>query len=355
MIQKVFSVYVKKILIMNKNISILSKIECKGGNEWRIGEYIIEFYKKGYNINIYCHKNFNDTVKKYICKKIGKTWTQNIYENMKFKINCRPNEKLIISPVDELSFGNPLFINDLLINKNNISKLIININWYRKDLKKLQLIIDNNKIIYLCANREIQKFYKFKTNFITEYLPSPISKDFSKIKIDYDNIIIGRHSRSFNYKFSSTYINIIKDNPNYKFLIMGLDLQNEQHINKYSNINIFPEFKITALNFLQKIGIFMQINRKDYIEMSPRVVEEAMMAGLPVIAENKNGTKDQIIHQKTGLLIDQNNIKKINKYLYKLINNKKYRQQLGKNAKKYALKHFSSDIIVNKLEKLING
>jgi len=335
-----------------KNLSILSKIECRGGNEWRMGEYIIGFSKLGYNVRVYCHKSFNNTIKQYINKNIGTEWSNNVYDNMNFKINCRTNEILLLSPVDELSLGDPVFIDKFLIDKQNISKLVVNINWLRKDLKRLQNLIDPSKIIYLCANKNIQQEYKSQGIFTTFHLPTPISKCFQNTKINYDNTTIGRHSRSFDYKFSEQYENIIKEMPEHNFLIMGLDNDNFKKISKLQNVAILKEFEITAQEFLSRIGIFLQINHERYIEMSPRVVVEAMMAGLPVIAENRDGAKDQIIHGETGFL--SNNQKDTKKYLSLLLNDKKLRQTIGKNAKEFALKHFVSKIIIKKLENRIN-
>jgi len=339
--------------MINKNLSILTKVECKGGNEWRTGEYIIEFTKKGYNVNIYCHKSFNNTIKKHVCESIGDDWLSSIHENMDFKIKCRPDEVLILSPVDEYYFASSQYINDLLIDKQNIKKMIININWLREYLEVLEKIVGPEKTAYMCANKTIQKFYDDKKVHSTIHLPSPINRVFKDVSIDYDNTTIGRHSRPFHYKFSEVYRDIVRDHPSWNFLLMGVDKENGKRVSKYTNAEVLTEFSVPSWEFLSRIGIFLQINREDYIEMSPRVVAEAMMAGLPVVAENRDGAKDQIIHEETGILIDYKDTSQINHYLDRLVRDKEFRMMLGKNAKEYALNNFTSESIVEQIDRLI--
>lgn len=67
---------------------------------------------------------------------------------------------------------------------------------------------------------------------------------------------------------------------------------------------------------------------------------EAGMLEIPVIASKfKDGPYNDDIDGTNGLLVE-NNIDKWRKAVYSLINNKELREQIGKKAKEYTLKHF---------------
>jgi len=330
------------------NISILTKIESKGGNEWRFAEYITSFIQKGHSVNIYCRRDFNNTIKKYICNKVGNEWIPNVYENLNFKIKCREQENIIISPVDDNKIGNYNFVSNLLEDKKKINKVIVNVNWPRSDVSVLRNIVGKDRTLFLCANSKYENiFSKQRLNSI--YLPTPISEDFCDTKINYKNINIGRHSRGWKDKFSTVYLDLIKNNPQLNFILMGMDKVDKNKLKEVKNIKIYNEFQLDAKDYLQEIGIFLHIPKKRCYDMSPRVVQEAMMAGLPVVTENRAGMKNQIINNVNGLLFNRENKNELTKIILNLISNKELRQRLGKQARITAKKDFSTTKIVDKI------
>ena len=58
---------------------------------------------------------------------------------------------------------------------------------------------------------------------------------------------------------------------------------------------------------------------------------EAALFGIPSIASNVGGTSEAVIHNKTGIIIE--NLSELSNVLKDLIDDKAKRQMLGKNAK----------------------
>ena len=72
---------------------------------------------------------------------------------------------------------------------------------------------------------------------------------------------------------------------------------------------------------------------------------EAMASGKPVIAPNDGGYKESVINNKTGILINNIDPKKIIKAIKKIsINPEKYRAACTKQAKKFSSKEFARKI-----------
>ncbi len=75
--------------------------------------------------------------------------------------------------------------------------------------------------------------------------------------------------------------------------------------------------------------------------------------GIPSIASNLDGSKEAVLHNKTGIII--NNIDDLFQSIYKLLSNSKHRKQLGTEAQKRAIQDFNWDIVTNKYLNAINN
>jgi glycosyltransferase involved in cell wall biosynthesis len=69
-----------------------------------------------------------------------------------------------------------------------------------------------------------------------------------------------------------------------------------------------------------------------FSEMSPLVIQEAFAAGIPVIASEVYGNKEQITHDVNGLLFTFNNSQSLNKQLQRCIDHPGLLQALSKNT-----------------------
>ena len=80
---------------------------------------------------------------------------------------------------------------------------------------------------------------------------------------------------------------------------------------------------------------------------------EAAFLGIPSIASDVGGTKEAVLHNKTGIII--NNIDNIYQSIHSLLINPNQREQLGKSAQKRAIEEFNWDIVVKKYLDAINN
>ena len=79
---------------------------------------------------------------------------------------------------------------------------------------------------------------------------------------------------------------------------------------------------------------------------------EAAQYGIPSIGGKDGGAADAIIHEKTGLICDGNNLDDIYSSINSILENKKY-LELGKNAKEFVNK-FQWSKIIDEYKKILN-
>lgn len=73
-----------------------------------------------------------------------------------------------------------------------------------------------------------------------------------------------------------------------------------------------------------------------------RVTVEYMMAGLPVIASDTGANPELIIESENGMLYRWNDIEDLKEKMVYLLNHAAALKQMGENARKYAISHFSA-------------
>ena len=80
---------------------------------------------------------------------------------------------------------------------------------------------------------------------------------------------------------------------------------------------------------------------------------EAAFFAIPSVASNVGGTKEAVLHNKTGIII--NNIDDLFQSIHELLRNSSHRKQLGNEAQKRAIQDFNWDIVTNKYLNAINN
>ena len=136
--------------------------------------------------------------------------------------------------------------------------------------------------------------------------------------------------------------NIKNEVKNYKLesnvLLVGTVNENQKkYIFSKTDIMIMPTLDQTHANSIEGFGIA-------YIE--------AAQYGIPSIASNVGGTPEAVLHNKTGLIID--NFDELDDSIKKLIDNKQNRIELGQNAKKRAENELNWENQIEKYNNLIN-
>jgi glycosyltransferase involved in cell wall biosynthesis len=107
-----------------------------------------------------------------------------------------------------------------------------------------------------------------------------------------------RHSSQGNLKYSKDINDLIaRTQADYGFMPPPSFLRLEPRIQVHSY------GAVSVSDFLSIGNCFWYLLPEGYTDQGPRVIMEAMAAGLPVIAENRDGAKDRVTPE-TGWLVD---------------------------------------------------
>lgn len=146
-----------------------------------------------------------------------------------------------------------------------------------------------------------------------------------------------------------------KLNYNVKLLIVG-DFEKADSISKEEIDIIKNDNNIVWVNRVENPVAYF--NNMDifvfptYREGFGNVSIEAQLLKVPVITTNVTGARDTVINEKTGFIVEKNEVESIVEKIELLINDENYRENLGENGKARIEKFFSNDVIWNDLEKM---
>ncbi|MEH6630205.1 MAG: glycosyltransferase family 4 protein [Halopseudomonas aestusnigri] len=121
--------------------------------------------------------------------------------------------------------------------------------------------------------------------------------------------------------------------------------------------NTDPKLKkrIRFLGYRQDVNQIMRASDiftlPSHREGMPRSIIEAMMTGLPVVATNIRGSREEVIDGKTGLLIPLHSPEKLADALCKFVNSPKLRETMGNASRERALELYDEQkVIANQLQ-----
>jgi len=178
------------------------------------------------------------------------------------------------------------------------------------------------------------------------------------LKKRYDYLDIITTTRSNIYKGLETIIkaaSLLKQlGINYKWRIAGLEPDDllikimKKELKKVPDQITFMG-RLTeeeVINELLKADIFVNAS---HIENSPNGVAEALILGMPVIATHAGGTSTYINDHKDGILIQDGDPWSMAGAILELWKNEEFAQELGRNARKVALKRHDPEKIANNI------
>jgi glycosyltransferase involved in cell wall biosynthesis len=87
----------------------------------------------------------------------------------------------------------------------------------------------------------------------------------------------------------------------------------------------------------------------------PFSLMEAQMAGLPSVVSTAGGLPEMVTHGYTGLLVPVGDALSTAQQLNALLGNDEYRKFLGRNAKAFAINHWSMDLMIERLLAIYNS
>jgi glycosyltransferase involved in cell wall biosynthesis len=200
------------------------------------------------------------------------------------------------------------------------------------DTLRIQGITTKSRIIHLATNPE-----KFKP---------PEDKDDAKMKLGLNGTILGFCGRIGKEKNIDTlYKAFLRLKEHYKDLrlILVADGPEEQK-KKFEKAIITGN--VDPVPYFQAMDIFVL---PSLTETTSLVTMEAMATGLPVIVTKVGYVKDYVTNGINGVFTPKKNSIIMAEKIERLITNPEIREQLGTNARKTIMKHYSWDKTAEKI------
>lgn len=152
-------------------------------------------------------------------------------------------------------------------------------------------------------------------------------------------------------RYNNVRLRIIGEGPLKNTLLsltQSLDLQNKVIFNGFvTESELIEAYKKASIFVLPAI-----IDSKGDTEGLGIVLIEAINYGVPVIASNVGGISDIVKDKVTGILVPEKDSSTLSKVIINLLENKKLKQRLIKNAKEHIKDNFSWETVISKLDKL---
>jgi hypothetical protein len=176
----------------------------------------------------------------------------------------------------------------------------------------------------------------------TMALAPPVFIDtYRDIVPDYSRVTFVRHSRytgkdtDADYKWIMSKWRELTPESHYHFMATPPFLKRQY--GKDPKFHLYGWDGISVHDFLQQGSLFHYRLPTKMRDQGPRVIVEAMAAGIPVIADNRDGAKDRVT-SRTGWLCDNN--QGYVDAVEDIVNNPGLLEQCGKAAKERAFKIF---------------
>ena len=322
---KVFADYIEKCNEFDKEVTF--SIERIGGPKF------IRKYRKSYLINDYLKKNKN------VSCIISDHWKSlELIKSIKKKI-CLIHSK-------EINHKKGSILNKRVVNVlNKVDHVVANSNYTKKlaielgvQEKKIIVInpgIDPPKDISKKDLDEAETIFRGKSNRLITVSRFDKRKNHEKV------IMAIRNLKELYPNLIYLCIGYGEEEKNIKDLVDKLNLNNQVIFLK----NIKNELK-NALISKSNIFVMPSIIHNKSVEGFGISFIEAAQYGIPSIGGIDGGASDAIIHDKTGLICDGNNLEDIYNSIDKLLKDRKY-YEYGKAAKENSKNFYWTKIIQN--------
>jgi hypothetical protein len=222
-----------------------------------------------------------------------------------------------------------------------------------EEVHNIKIITTNSRFF---NEMSIQDRYKEVRHLPRLMLESPINpSSVSTEKKLSDRIRIGQYSIGMEQKFNEEIAQLLtRINSKYYEKVwwdfMGIPLSRANLIMQSPNVTIRKAFAKPVKEFLKETDLFLFYPSWKRQEPWSRSVGEALASGCPVLATDKGGNRDQIIHGNNGYLCSS--LDDFVQYLSGLIEEPELILALGRNAVLYS-RFFSTEYVVKKLMEFI--
>jgi glycosyltransferase involved in cell wall biosynthesis len=152
-----------------------------------------------------------------------------------------------------------------------------------------------------------------------------------------------------------------KENSNLYFILIGSRLESDhaQAVDdkiKTCKLDLGERLILTGIrnDIPQLLSQMNAFCLPSWREGMPRTIIEAMVMHLPVIATDIRGSREEVVHNKTGLLVPYKNPRALANAMCKLAGNLQLSKKMGDLGRKRALKYFDELKVINHQVRLID-
>lgn len=182
----------------------------------------------------------------------------------------------------------------------------------------------------------------------------------SKYGIEDDDKVLVTIARVLPRKGQDTVIKalpeVLKEFPNLKYVVVGEGRYKQNFSDLANDIGVGKNVIFTGgvahnqtINFFDMADIFIMPNRdwNNKIEGLPNALIEASARSKPLIAGNHGGSKEAVINNKTGLLVNPQSVNEVAGAILSVLNDKELASDMGKLGRVNIINKHTEESMIN--------
>lgn len=289
---------IKEKASVNTSKQPVCKLVCNahswGGGERSSAYLANRMLEEGYEVHLIPTGNVNDNYRKALSQYV-KVAAHRVTDECELMILY--TNDLVMKFANDPKIG--------VLERVKAERKIMVLNYRMGGAGKVEWTKHWNKYIFLCSEME-QKFQELVPGCDSIVLPPPVDlKPFFDANLGSLNktLHIVRVGSQGSQKFPENIRQVVERikavHPSASFTFMG----GNPMLEGLDYVDQFEEYSKPVLDVLRKGTVFWYMLPDGYLDNGPRVIMEAMAAGLPVVADNRGGAKDRVTPE-TGWLCD---------------------------------------------------
>lgn len=294
--------------------------------------------------------------------------------------NEKPNSVLFITEEAEVVGGllpNLKFSSIVRIAGSGITTCFYGKNFFKRLLRfPMKRLYDNSSMIIAVSyntkdlvqsvgvpEEKIEVVYNGVENYMLSIQPDKkvVSELRGRYGIEEDDKVLVTIARVLPRKGQDTVIKalplVLKEFPNLKYLVVGDGRYKENFSMLADQLGVGDSVIFTggvahseAINYFDLSDIFIMPNRywNNKIEGLPNALIEASARSKPLIAGDHGGSKEAVINNKTGLLVNPESVDEVARSIITILKDDKIAKEMGKSGRENILKnHTEKGMIAN--------